>query len=319
MANPEQCARGAARGLYAKKPSGTEKDLRREYQDFITTMLTTDGVERGGMWTVYSYFKKRNVRLGPRTQSNASYVHRASLATLYRWWGHVLGMPASSRLTSVAPKNGRPYSLPSVLEQSAKQRVQALVNDGGVVTRAQVRNELLFTALTKLPGESDADVAQRFSRVGGPCHVRDFLKVHKFSSISNGRPIEVERAMKYQPEYVVDHFRLILHCHAVCQLQRAIAADPSLSSRTGWILPVDGTVHRQSTGNGDCGDDLLAVKNGLFWLIPLDCALEFVNPSRIWNCDEKPVVLRNPVRSATAAPSAMSPTGAVPTARSPST
>jgi hypothetical protein len=26
-------------------------------------------------------------------------------------------------------------------------------------------------------------------------------------------------------------------------------------------------------------------------------SLEFVNPSRIWNCDEKPVVLHNPVRS----------------------
>lgn len=269
----------------------------REFTHFREYMLTDLGeirAESGKKVNVYAYMADRNARLGPRAQSAYVYTYRTDRATLFRWWTALRKMTPEQRLRAVPPKRSRPYAMPVELETAAKCRVQELVDTGSVVTRSQVRNELLFTALTLLPGETDADVIRRFINVGGKRYIRDFLKFCHFISITNGRPIEVERAQKYQPEFVAEHFRLLLHCHAVCQVQRAVAVadDPDL----GWHLPSGGTVQRISNGTADVGDDVLTVKDSKFWVIPLDCPLLWVPPHLIWSYDEKPVVLHNPVR-----------------------
>jgi len=293
MADPEQCTRDSV----SVKPKESTRLRGEEFSHFKAFMLDDEGNVRqvgGRKVTVKEYMKHRRPNPGPRAQSSRSVVFKTCKSTLYDWMKRLKAMSAAQRLRSVQPKAGRPYSMPRELDISLKNRIQSLVDRGDVVTRSQVRLESLYVALVPLPGESDETILSRFRRVAGKDYIRTFLQFYGFKTIKTGRPVEVERAMKYQPELILQWFRLLMHAHAVCQIQRALVDDPSLD--IGWVMPADSTVVRCATQTADPGPDVLAVRDGVYWVVPLNKPLEYVASNRIWNYDEKPIVLHNPDR-----------------------
>ena len=96
----------------------------------------------------------------------------------------------------------------------------------------------------------------------------------------------LERAMKSQPEFALQYSRALLHYHALCHIQRKIATGTVVP---GWVLPAHDLVTRENGKGRKPGRDVLCVKNGLIWVIPLNEELEFNDPKFVINGDEKPI------------------------------
>ena len=110
--------------------------------------------------------------------------------------------------------------------------------------------------------------------------------------IYGGHPIEVIRARKSQPEITAEFFRLLTHTQGLCHIQRALASGLNVE---GWCLH-DGLVSRVVDGkmiedhDVDPLSPILEVRDGKYWVIPLDKEIEFVHPSLRVNGDEKPIL-----------------------------
>lgn len=82
------------------------------------------------------------------------------------------------------------------------------------------------------------------------------------------------------------------------QIHREIAAKRVV---LGWVLPRDGLVEREisstvgETLGRDPGDDVLTLRDGHYWVIPLNQRLSYPHPSKIINGDEKPIIPDNPL------------------------
>ena len=81
--------------------------------------------------------------------------------------------------------------------------------------------------------------------------------------------METYRAVKMQPEIVIQHLRLTHHTWALCQIQRAIVRDERLVE--GWHVPL---VTRDDGSGHDPGPDVLEIRDGTLFVIPLDEPLE---------------------------------------------
>ena len=152
---------------------------------------------------------------------------------------------------------------------------------------------LLHDIARQRDGEDDFDEAiRRIIRCGGAKWIRNFCKRWGLSTIK-GKPVEIERAIKMQPEISVHWFRLVLHGHFLRHLHYEIAHGRVVP---GWILKVGEHVTRENGLGNEMGPDCLRVTaDDVFWNIPLDCPLEWCPPHLRANCDEKPINPHNPV------------------------
>ena len=85
---------------------------------------------------------------------------------------------------------------------------------------------------------------------------------------------------------------MLTHTQGLCHIQRALASGLNVE---GWCLH-DGLVSRVVDGemiedhDVDPLSPILEVRDGKYWVIPLDKELEFVHPSLRVNGDEKPIL-----------------------------
>jgi hypothetical protein len=111
----------------------------------------------------------------------------------------------------------------------------------------------------------------------------------------SSRGMEFFRARKYQPELVVDWFRLVLHSFALRMIQVAIASGNIVK---GWVIK-NGCVTREMSNEGTYtgsqpGPDVLEWRDGCFWVKPLDTKLVGPPASRLLVMDEKPILPDGP-------------------------
>jgi hypothetical protein len=178
-----------------------------------------------------------------------------------------------------------------------------------------IKEEALGYALRKLTQEEVdneeiwmQNAFKRWNRIGGDRWVSGFLARHDVIKTSKKkRPIERERAMKTQPENVLQHFRNVNHGYALCQMQRKKAANPSCCP--GWVIQdgnklyskftseficLLGLITRENGGGRKPGDDVLELRtvNGeeVIWVKPLGEALERLDLNHLIALDEKPLM-----------------------------
>lgn len=73
--------------------------------------------------------------------------------------------------------------------------------------------------------EDNFDAAvSRVVRMGGEDWLHSFKRRHSIKTYEKKRPIEIERAIKSQPEISLNYWRLLYHVHALCQIHRRIAS-----------------------------------------------------------------------------------------------
>ena len=87
-----------------------------------------------------------------------------------------------------------------------------LLNVFGHVTANMVRREAFDLARERREGETDDDICKRIMHVGGDDWLTAIRKRHPvLRNVKKRRPIEIERAMKNQPEVTLQHWRLLAH------------------------------------------------------------------------------------------------------------
>jgi hypothetical protein len=118
-----------------------------------------------------------------------------------------------------------------------------------MINKDMIMREAMDIAATKQTDE--IDFSKAIKRVQN-CGKKWFLKAGKEQGWHYSRkkkPMEIQRAMKAQPEITTDYFRLLLHTHALCHIHRVIASGESIN---GWTIN-DGMVCRIDL-NGVLGD-----------------------------------------------------------------
>src|SRR3989338_7857026 len=197
---------------------------------------------------------------------------------------------------------GRPPELTEVQCLEIVKRLEELISrhGGGVITNEVIQGEALDVARTPLVGESPNSevIFQRCKRVGGREWVNAFRRKYQFTKKRTKRPIEIGRAMKCQPEFMLLQFRHIAHIYALMQIHRVIASGVIVR---GWVLN-SGWVTRDrgdhvGTNTPLTHDPIITVRPApdnpkfkVIWVNPLDCELQPPEPSEIINFDEKPLV-----------------------------
>jgi hypothetical protein len=196
---------------------------------------------------------------------------------------------------------GRPPTLSILQESEILRRLEALVDAHGesILTNAIIQGEALDVARIPLPGEhvNSESILDRCKRLGGYKWCQAFRKRHNLQQMRVKRPIEIERALKCQPEFTLLQFRNLAHVYALMMIHRTIASGILVD---GWVLPPDsGWVVRDrgphvGTNHQVIGEPLLQCKviegREVAWVIPLQEELKYPEPQEILNFDEKPLI-----------------------------
>jgi hypothetical protein len=208
-------------------------------------------------------------------------------------------------LKNLIPIVGRPTVLSVAQEKEVLEACGEFEHEFGILTKTVVAEEARHIAMKPLGEEVNDDIlwgeraAARFNRVGGRRWISGFIRRHPDVTISKTkRPIEKQRAAKTQPEISVQHYRILAHAIALCQVQRAIAAGRNVA---GWELSEEeGIVTRVNGGGRDPGYDVLRVielplelkakiPKTYLEVIPLGEPLEPLDPKFMIALDEKPL------------------------------
>ena len=117
-----------------------------------------------------------------------------------------------------------------------------------------------------------------------------FRKRHpEFKTHSTGRPVEVERAMKTQPEITVQYLRLLLHAFALRQIHEHVAKQTEPGRACAWEIR-EGLVERKDGSGNNAEDGVVSVKDGEFFNDALGMPLEWPQARYVLNGDEKPIM-----------------------------
>jgi hypothetical protein len=115
-------------------------------------------------------------------------------------------------------------------------------------------------------------------------------------TIQKYRPLELERAIKNQPEFTLDFWRLLMHTYALMHIHRVLASGMRVE---GWCFNKHNYVTREDGSGNGLGIDVLSLRKvdelTVYWVIPLDQPLIFPNPRLIFNVDEKPLIPDSPL------------------------
>jgi hypothetical protein len=197
------------------------------------------------------------------------------------------------------PKLGRPTSLTNGAEERLLVRLKELQNEFSHLTNNMIIREALDIAREPAEGETHEDIATRVSRCGGDDWLHSYKERHNLRTNQVHRPMELERAMKNQPEITLKHWRMVIHTFAVMQIHRAMANNYMV---IGWHWDETRLLATRVTGDSEPGDDVVESKmvDGIptYWVKPLNEPLVFPSPKAIFNVDEKSILPDSPLRVA---------------------
>lgn len=124
-------------------------------------------------------------------------------------------------------KIGRPTSLTFEEEYELSEFIKKALREGYLITD----NAIViwaFETVSMSPRFNLLDREKQISLVehmGGVKWVRHFKKRHGIKISKGGRALEGVRALKTQPEEMVNHFRNLLKCHALAQIHSQVRTD----------------------------------------------------------------------------------------------
>jgi hypothetical protein len=180
-------------------------------------------------------------------------------------------------LRKTPPKAGRKFTFTSPERKAAGEAFRELKSSYTHVNNDMLSREAMDIARTpRYEGEDQKKIIKRVLFAGGRRHLAGLRKSEGIGVRSFKRPLELERAVKNQPEIALDWFRILLHLHAVCQIQRALACGTEVP---GWVLR-NGVAWREGM-NGDHepgAESLLHVNEDTkeIFVVPLKEKLVFV-------------------------------------------
>jgi len=135
------------------------------------------------------------------------------------------------------PRVGRPSELTDADNLEVARRLETLIRQhgGGVITNNVIAGEALDVARIPRLGEgpNSPGIFDRCKRVGGYYWCKSFRQKYGFTETRVKRPIEIERAMKCQPEFMLLQYRNLAHVYALMMIHRAIARGQVVE---GWVL-----------------------------------------------------------------------------------
>jgi len=126
---------------------------------------------------------------------------------------------------AVIKQKGRPRTLSEVEEKEIVDRLHSAQKSLSHITNDLIVRESVSVGAIKRPDEDNIDAAvSRVVRMGGEDWLHSFKRRHSIKTYEKKRPIEIERAIKSQPEISLNYWRLLYHVHALCQIHRRIAS-----------------------------------------------------------------------------------------------
>eukprot|EP01104_Vermistella_antarctica_P019408 TRINITY_DN758_c0_g1_i5.p1 TRINITY_DN758_c0_g1~~TRINITY_DN758_c0_g1_i5.p1 ORF type:complete len:740 (-),score=142.62 TRINITY_DN758_c0_g1_i5:62-2281(-) len=172
--------------------------------------------------------------------------------------------------------------------------LRSLIAKYGCITNDTIRFEAMLIVYRHDLEADGVDPTERLKRMGGKDWLAalkkrpgtNFLKAHVVK-----RPMEVERAMKAQPEFTLKHTRAFLYTMGLAQIHRYLGTGETLP---GWVIGESGVVERtgDNSRTNDWGPDVLGVKQTpdgkILWNLVVDRALAYVPAHLHGNGDEKP-------------------------------
>jgi hypothetical protein len=243
---------------------------------------------------------KENIYKGNATKFLKSYQATLPQGTTLppsTFANHVKNRRNPSYAKSSLPSLGGPLALGKAGEDLLVSRLQQIQAEVSHLTNAIIVREALDIARTPQPGESKEVVASRVARCGGDDWLTGFKNRNNIKIKSKRRPVELERAVKNQPEETVQWLRLLLYGEAVLQIHRAMAGGMRVE---GWCWTDDGLKVTRENGEGsEPKNDLIekrTTEDGVdyFWHKVLDKPLE--PPRVIFGLDEKPLLPDSPLK-----------------------
>jgi hypothetical protein len=118
------------------------------------------------------------------------------------------------------------------------------------VTNTILRREAFDIARKRRPGEEDDTAAfARLQHIGGDDWLTNIKKRFPcLRTIQKYRPSELERAIKNQPEFTLNFWRLLMHTYALMHIHRVLASGMRVE---GWCFNKHNYVTREDgSGNG---------------------------------------------------------------------
>ncbi len=157
---------------------------------------------------------KENIYKGNATKFLKSYQATLPQGTTLppsTFANHVKNRRNPSYAKSSLPSLGGPLALGKAGEDLLVSRLQQIQAEVSHLTNAIIVREALDIARTPQPGESKEVVASRVARCGGDDWLTGFKNRNNIKIKSKRRPVELERAVKNQPEETVQWLRLLLY------------------------------------------------------------------------------------------------------------
>ncbi len=262
------------RGAKKRRKDYTKLDLENEIKECI------GGMESGEYKTVADYLKKR-----PSAVIHDSVIYK-----------HVAKRQADP--TYKVADLGRPRELTDEEELEVITNLKAIGKEFHTLNNDIILREAIEVARKQRSNEDMEKTIKRLNHMGGDDWLRSFKKRHGISYKSISRPMEIERAIKNQPEITLDHWRNLMHAHAIIQIHEALASGFNVEE---WEIGSDNLATRKNGGGNEPGEDVLEVRveEDMEWIyvIPLNKRLVYIDPSRNINVDEKPLLPDAPVKS----------------------
>ena len=273
--------------------TGSKSARKKEHKRrAVEAYLAIDGDAQPSLreWWSKHCVKPRSAGNHQQLNEDVSNRHRVCFATFCTG--------VKTKLQEERPA-GRPRTFTDEEEQMIVKAVREAEACMTFLTPSIIQQEVWHVAI--LPREDEkndiaawqAGIKQRISRCSSERFIRSFCARHRITG-KKGRPMETYRAAKMQPEIIVQHFRLIFHTWALCQIQRAIVRDDRIVP--GWHVPPAGLVTRDDGSGHDPGPDMLEMRDGTMFVIPLDEPLEALPNDCRMAADEKPLCPDSPVK-----------------------
>ena len=273
--------------------TGSKSARKKEHKRrAVEAYLAIDGDAQPSLreWWSKHCVKPRSAGNHQQLNEDVSNRHRVCFATFCAG--------VKTKLQEERPA-GRPRTFTDEEEQMIVKAVREAEACMTFLTPSIIQQEVWHVAI--LPREDEkndiaawqAGIKQRISRCSSERFIRSFCARHRITG-KKGRPMETYRAAKMQPEIIVQHFRLIFHTWALCQIQRAIVRDDRIVP--GWHVPPAGLVTRDDGSGHDPGPDMLEMRDGTMFVIPLDEPLEALPNDCRMAADEKPLCPDSPVK-----------------------
>ena len=237
-----------------------------------TLRVFFDGLDKG-LWESPSEFFRCSPGL------------RFSFSTFCRWLKRLAEYDGDIENFNVG-KVGRPMALTEEMEGLVMDNLKELKEEYGLLTNGMIIREGLFVAALNRPNETFNMVRKRLVRVGGKKWVRNFKRRHGIHTFGRKRPYEKERAMKAQPEIVLEHFQNYMYIIALVQIDQKISEGIRVE---GWVKETGGIVKRAG-GTNDPVEPLVEFKDGFYFHLILQCRLGFPDKNIVWCVDEKPLI-----------------------------